>query len=143
MAAKSSPPRTAREICEAILRAERSDRVQKAILPSEIKVIDRLLDRGLELNDAYEELFNKLHDHPPALKVFFELLQSTATFWSPKKNLEARKDRDKLIEVNRKIAENAMRWTLKTGMALLLEKELPKTGRRLLLEAEPLLLLAK
>lgn len=107
MAAKSSPPRIAREICEAILRAERSDRVQKAILPSEIKVIDRLLDRGLELNDAYEEMFNKLHEHPPALKVFFELLQSTAAFWSPQKNLEAREDRDKLIAVNRKIAENA------------------------------------
>jgi hypothetical protein len=52
-------------------------------------------------------LFSKLHDHPPALKVFFELLQNIAAFWSPKANLEARKKRDELIEVNRQIEESA------------------------------------
>lgn len=97
----------AREICEALLAAERFDRIEKAILPSEVEVIDRLLARGLELNEAYEELFNKLHDHPHALKVFFDQLQSTAAFWSPEANIEAREGRDRLVEVNQEIQESA------------------------------------
>lgn len=107
MTTESSSPKSAREICERILRAARSDRIEKAILPSEVEIIDRLLERGLELDDAYKELYSKLYDYPTALKVFFDLLQSTAAFWSPKANLEARKGRSRLIEVNREIEEKA------------------------------------
>jgi hypothetical protein len=107
MTPNSSSPQSAREICEGILRAARSDRIEKAILPSEVKIIDRLLERGLELNDAYAELYSKLHDYPPALNLFFDLLQSTAAFWSPQANLEARKGRSRLIEVNREIEDKA------------------------------------
>ena len=97
----------ARAICEALLAADRSDKIEKAILPSEVEVIDRLLARGLELNEAYEEIFNKLHEHPHALKVFFDLLQSTAAFWSPEANIEAREGRNRLVEVNLAIQEKA------------------------------------
>lgn len=98
---------TARQVCEALLRAERADLIEKSIWPSFVKIIDRLLERGLELEDAYEELHSKLADHPPALKVFFEQLQSTASLWSPEANREARKDRARLIEVNREIEDTA------------------------------------
>jgi hypothetical protein len=107
MATELSSPEIAREICETLLRAARSDRVEKAILPSEVEVIDRLLGRGLELDKAYDELRSKLYAHPPALEVFFDLLLSTAAFWNPEANLEARKGRARLIEVNRHIGEKA------------------------------------
>lgn len=102
-----STPKKARNICERLLRAERAEKIEKSILPSEVKVIDRLLERGLELEDAYEELHNKLHDHPQALRVFFDLLQSTAAFWSPESNQEARRGKARLVEVNQEIEKVA------------------------------------
>jgi hypothetical protein len=107
MAIETTPQEDARAICEALLAAERSDKIEKGILPSEVEVIDRLLARGLELDEAYEELLNKLHDHPHALRVFFDLLQSTAAFWSPEANIEARESRDRLVGVNQEIQETA------------------------------------
>lgn len=107
MATQTSTPKMAREVCERLLRAERIDRVEKSILPSEVKIIDRLLERGLELEDAYDELHSALSDHPPALKVFFDLLQSTAAFWSPEANQRARKGKARLVEVNREIEKAA------------------------------------
>lgn len=116
MATEPSSPQSAREICEELLRAERSDRINKMVLPGEVRIIDRLLERGLELNDAYCELRSKLHNHPPALKVFFGQLLSIAAFWNPEANLEARKGRSRLVEVNRQIDEQA------TGLAGLLRE---------------------
>lgn len=107
MVTETSSEKGAREVCETLLRAERSDRVDKGILPSEVKVIDRLLARGLELNDAYEELHDKLSPYPPALKVFFDQLLSIAAFWSPEANQEARKGRARLVEVNSLIERSA------------------------------------
>lgn len=107
MVRASSFPNRARAICETLLHAERIDRIEKIILPSEVEVIDRLLARGLELNEAYEELVTKLHGHPHALKVFFDILQSTAAFWSPEANIEAREGRDRLVKVNQEIQQKA------------------------------------
>ena len=70
-------------------------------------VADRLLARGVELRDAYGELYEKLHPRPPALKVFLDLLLSTAAFWSPEKIAEARVAREELASVNRQIARKA------------------------------------
>lgn len=116
MATRTSSSKTARENCEALLKSDRIDKIEKSILPSEIDVIDRLLARGLELEDAYEELHSKLSDRPPALKVFFDQLQSVAAFWSPDANQEARKGKSRLIAVNREIVEAA------TTLAALLEE---------------------
>lgn len=116
MATHTSSSKAAREICEALLKSERNSKIEKSILPSEVEVIDRLLERGLELEDAYEELHGKLSDRPPALKVFFDLLQSTAAFWSPNANQEARRGKAKLIAVNREIVEVA------TELAVLLNE---------------------
>lgn len=49
------------------------------------------------------------------MPVFFDLLQSTAAFWSPEANQEARKGKARLIAVNREIVEAA------TALAALLE----------------------
>jgi hypothetical protein len=47
-------------------------------------------------------LYEKLQPHPPALKVFLDLLLSTAAFWSPEKIAQARVARDELYGVNGK-----------------------------------------
>lgn len=107
MATRTSSSKAARDICEALLKSDRNGKIEKSILPSEVKVIDRLLERGLELEDAYEELHSKLSDRPPALKVFFDQLQSIAAFWSPDANQEARKGKARLIALNGEIAEAA------------------------------------
>lgn len=107
MATEPSSSQSPRQICEALLQADRTNKIEQVILPSEVDVIDRLLARGLELDAAYEELCRKLYHRPPALRVFFDLLQSTAAFWSPQANLEARKGRAQLIDVNRRIEEVA------------------------------------
>lgn len=107
MATRTSSSKAAREICEALLKSDRSDKIEKSILPSEVEVIDRLLARGLELEDAYDEIHSKLSGHPPALKVFFDLLQSSAAFWSPDANQESRKGKARLIAVNREIVKVA------------------------------------
>lgn len=107
MATPTTPSKDASEACQLLLRAERNDRVSKEILRSEVKVIDRLLSRPLELRDAYEELHSKLNDHPPALKVFFDIVFRVAAFWSPDANREARQGKARLVEVNREIEEAA------------------------------------
>ena len=96
-----------REACVATLRESRHNRTSNSILPSEVKIIDRLLAHELELVDAYDELHGKLGDRPPGLSVFFDCLVNVAAFSNPEANAEARKGRDRLVEVNRQIAKTA------------------------------------
>ncbi|MDM0029823.1 hypothetical protein QTI27_35265 [Variovorax sp. J31P216] len=103
MATRNSSPKDAREICEAMLRSGRSER-DASLLPREVKVIDRLLERGLELSGAYQELHSRLSDHPPALKAFLDQLLTIAAFWCPVAIQKARNGRARLIEINREIA---------------------------------------
>lgn len=116
MATRTLSAKAAREICEALLKSDRSNKIEKSILPSEVEVIDRLLERGLELEAAYQELHSKLSNSPRALKVFFDQLQSVGAFWSPEANQEARKGKSRLIAVNREIVEAA------TALAALLDE---------------------
>jgi len=97
----------ASQACEAILREGISYNVEHEILPSENAVANRLLSRASELAGAYQELHAKLDSHPPALKVFLDLLLSTAAFWNPESIAEARAGRARLAEVNRQIASKA------------------------------------
>lgn len=103
----STQPTSAQQACEALLIEGKRYNIEHGILPSENAVADRLLTRGLELKDAYGELYEKLHPHPPALKVFLDLLLSVAAFWSPDKIAQARVERDELAGVNRQIAKKA------------------------------------
>jgi len=104
----SSPQTTnPQQACEAILIEGKRYNIEHGILPSENAVADRLLARGIELREAYGELYEKLHQRPPTLKVFLDLLLSTAAFWSPEKIAQARVGRDELANVNRQIARKA------------------------------------
>lgn len=104
---RSSQPINPQQACESILIEGQRDNIEHGILPSENTVADHLLDRRLELKDAYDELHQKLHLHPPALKAFLDLLLNTAAFWSPEKMAQARNVRDKLVPLNKQIAQTA------------------------------------
>lgn len=112
----SSHPTNPQQFCENLLIEGTRYNNEHRILPSENAVADRLLTRGVELNEAYEELHGKLHAHPPALQVFFGLVLSTAAFWNPEKIQEARAGRGDLANVNRQIAKKA------AELAVLLEQ---------------------
>ncbi len=112
----SSQPTNPRQICENLLLEGRRYNNEHHILPSENAIADRLLAGGIELQDAYEELYEKLHAHQPALRVFLGLVLSTATFWNPEKIQDARAARTDLSNVNQQIARKA------TELAALLEQ---------------------
>ncbi|MGC5887279.1 hypothetical protein [Ralstonia pseudosolanacearum] len=104
----SSPQTTnPQHVCEAILSEGKRYNIEHSIQPSENAIADRLLARGLELRDAYNELYEKLHPHPRAFKCFLDLLLGAAAFWSPEKITQARVARDELANVNRQIARKA------------------------------------
>ncbi|MBV8470929.1 MAG: hypothetical protein JOY60_13845 [Burkholderiaceae bacterium] len=103
----SSQTMNPQQICEDILLEGKQYNIEHHILPSENAVADRLLARGIELKDAYDELHGKLHARPPALQVFLGLVLSTAAFWNPQKMQEARTARSDLSNVNRQIARKA------------------------------------
>lgn len=103
----SSRPANSQQICENLLLEGKRYNNEHHILPSENAEADRLLARGLELQDAYEELHEKLHAHPPALQAFLGLVLSTAAFWNPEKIQEARAARCDLATVNQKLARKS------------------------------------
>jgi len=98
---------SARTECEEVIQADRANNISHNIWPSNVRVADHLLRRGLELQQAYEELWSQLHDIPRALQVFFGALMDTAAHWSPEKLREARDARAELRETNAEIAEAA------------------------------------
>ncbi|MDN4575076.1 hypothetical protein DBB29_13580 [Pandoraea cepalis] len=112
----SLQPTNAQQTCENLLLEGKRYNIEHHILPSENAVADRLLRRGIELRDAYEELHDKLHARSPALRVFLGLVLSTAAFWNPEKMQEARAARSDLADVNRQIARKA------AELAMLLEQ---------------------
>ena len=100
-------PGTARAACEAILEDEKRYDIEHGILPSEIRVIDHLLGRGLELQEAYEELHQKLSDHPKALWRFLRLVLRCAAYWSQPRLLQERQAAHELKDLNESIAKAA------------------------------------
>ena len=109
-------PKNPQQVCEDILLEGKRYNNEHHILRSENAVADRLLARGMELRDAYEELHVKLHAHPPALQVLLGLVLSTAAIWNPEKMQEARAARSDLANVNQQIARKA------AELAMLLEQ---------------------
>lgn len=103
----STQPTCPQQICEDILKAGKQYNIEHGIWPSENAIVDRLLGRRVELTDAYEELHKKLHRHPPALKVFLDLLVSTVAGWSPDEISKSRAAREKLGSLNEGIARTA------------------------------------
>lgn len=95
------------QICEDILRADRAGNIEKDMLPSENKIIDRLLGRRLELVEAYGEIHAKLHARPYGIETLLGSVITVAAFWNPEAVAEARGARERLEEVNDEIAERA------------------------------------
>jgi len=102
-----SEPMHPQKICESFLLEGKRYNNERSILPVENAIADRLLARGDELQDAYEELHNKLHARPQALQIFLGLVLSTAAFWNPEKIQDARAARCDLAYVNQQIAKKA------------------------------------
>lgn len=111
------------EVCEAILRADIAYNIENKIMPSAIKVAERLLSRGLELKDAYWEAHAKLSEKHQALNMFFDGLLNTAAFWNPTRLATAREMRSRLGDLNDEIAKKA------GELALLLEKRSKLNGQ--------------
>ncbi|MCG7198701.1 hypothetical protein MD273_03075 [Marinobacter pelagius] len=106
---KRSADNSVRGQCEDILRGELSYNLEHKILASENTITNRLLMRSQELQRAYAELEDKLGNDSRALTTFLRTLLSSAAFWCPEKNAEARKDRKRLEDVNEEIASLASR----------------------------------
>ncbi len=104
---KLSPENSALRQCEDILTGELTYNLEHKILPSENIIINRLLMRSQELQRAYAELEDKLGTDNRALSTFLRTLLSSAAFWCPEKNAEARKNRKRLEDVNEEIASLA------------------------------------
>lgn len=71
------------------------------------KVAQRLLLRGVELNDAYLEVHTKLATEREGLRLFFDGLLNVSAFRSPKKLASARDARLKLDGLNAEISAKA------------------------------------
>lgn len=96
------------QVCEDALRADKAYNIENAILPSENRIIDRLLARRVELVSAYAEIYEKLHDREHGIATILGVVTNVAAFWNPQKVAYARDARVRLQEVNREIGELAM-----------------------------------
>lgn len=99
--------KTARDTCESILRENIRYNIENEILPSANVIAERLLSRGDELTGMYDEVYEKLHRRPHALRQFLGMLLTAQTFWNPERIAEARVARDALKEINGKIEQHA------------------------------------
>jgi len=93
------------EACENILREDFKYNEEHGIWRSINRIIEGLLGRSTELADVYVELHGALAEQPRALKSFFDVFTTAVYSWNPGKIKEAREDRDKLTELNVRIAK--------------------------------------
>lgn len=97
----------AKSVCEQILAEQMRRNQEQNIWRSQNVIIERLLSRGDELTDAYEDAYHKLNARPFALQTFLGTVIDIAAFNSPQKNAEARAERDMLTKLNEQIARKA------------------------------------
>lgn len=94
--------------CEEILREEKRYNTENQILPSQNKVIDRLLDRRAELVDAYTEIHEKLRGNPVAMGEILRTLTETGAIWGRSEIQKARNAARQLNKVNEKISQKSL-----------------------------------
>lgn len=102
-------PISATEKCEHYLSKVKKSNIEKEILPSENKVIDRILNRTLDMTTVYEELVVKYTDRQ--YRVFIDVILSSAAFWNPDKAKKYRKDKADLLAINNSINQQAKKLT--------------------------------
>ncbi len=100
-----SQPPSATARCEEILRKERAYNDEHEIWPSVNRLIDRMLERGAELNAVYEEVWNKLE--PAAVERFLSIIHDVGAVWHPRYLSDARQARDRQVELKSEISELA------------------------------------
>ncbi|MQT49815.1 hypothetical protein GHO40_24290 [Pseudomonas helleri] len=93
------------DACENILREDFKYNEAHGIWRSINRIIEGLLGRSTELADVYVELHAALAEQPRALNSFFDVFTTTVYSWNPGKIKEAREDREKLTELNERIAK--------------------------------------
>ena len=94
-------------LCEDFLRQEKAYNIGHMVLPSETAIIDRLLDRRVELASAYADLHKRFRGDPRKVGAVLNAIVVSAAHWSPARAVEARRARDRLVAVNRAIADRA------------------------------------
>ncbi len=102
-----SESQTPLQFCEQFLLADKTYNIEHCIWHSENEISDRLLARGTELRDAYEEIHRKLHAYPHAVETMLGLVLSSAAHWDPTKLQEARMHRADLERTNKEIERKA------------------------------------
>ena len=90
---------------EALLRETRAYNVENKISSSENKVIDRLLERSLEMQFVYNELAGKLSEYQQ--RNLWDALLGAATFWNPEASKKLREQKKKVFKLNQDIAKYA------------------------------------
>lgn len=78
----------------------------KSILPSENVILERLLERDLEMSDVYEELSGRLGSDQGKEQIL-KTIVSAAAYWNPDEARKFREDKKRLIELNEQIADSA------------------------------------
>jgi len=106
----------AQKTCEDILREEIRCNTENNVWPSVNIVAERLLERGNELIAGYQEICQKLQDHPYAINGFLDSVLSSPAIWSSDSISKERNAREKLIAINKKIV------SLSQGLAGLLDE---------------------
>lgn len=94
---------TPTERIEALLRAERADRLDKSILPSEVRVIDALLANTVNMDSAYTEIVAKTSRWQHVI----DTIISTAAFFSHDRLYTRRDAVRRVAELSDEIAKKA------------------------------------
>ena len=72
---------SATELCEELLRNRRASNIEHKVWPSVNRLIDRMLERGAELNAVYEELASRLD--PEGVEWFLFIILDVGAVWHP------------------------------------------------------------
>lgn len=97
-------PKAARHACEQVVATLRQGDIDSTPTAPTIAIYDRLLARGAELADAFDEVHEKLQAHLRGIEIFLRSAVEIAAYWTPEANTIARSARTQLVEVNQKIA---------------------------------------
>lgn len=95
------------QVCIDILLDKKAGNIQANILPSENLIIDRLLEREVELRDVYSELYSKLGKDVLALRRILELIVEITSSHNPDEVMKSRSAQKQLNAVNQQIAVKA------------------------------------
>lgn len=93
------------EFCENVIREDIRFNEEQNILAGANRVGKRLLERRNELEKAYEEIYKKLHDHPYAIKYFFQHITTCPVIWNEESIAQERTSKARLEEINIEISK--------------------------------------